>query len=264
MPCLYRRSLVLISLLSVLVLITHARVLAQNVTVKRTDVQQSAVSGATQSTTAANPVDFTVRAIDEKTQADISAQYEIQAVLAKKSFKGSSKPGQPFRFVLTRTDTLVVKTDVKGYYKTEEVLLVSCDTCGTYEHIAVMERIDTVFTDLKVNQAIRLDNVYFDQSSYVLRPESSVQLDKLLKTLRTNPGLTIEIAGHTDNVGDRRLNQALSENRARVITNYLVTRGITANRLTPKGYGDARPVAPNDSEDNKKKNRRVEFVVLKL
>jgi OmpA-OmpF porin, OOP family len=185
-------------------------------------------------------------------------------VLAKKFFKGSSMVGKPFRIVLTRTDTIIVKTESKGYYKTEEVLLVACDTCGSYEHLAVMEREDSVFTNLKVNQAIRLDNVYFDQSSYVLRPESNEQLEKLLKTLTSNSGLEIEIAGHTDNVGDRRLNQALSENRAKIITNYLTRRGIAPKRLQPHGYGDTRPSAPNDSENNKKKNRRVEFVVLKL
>lgn len=247
---------------------------AQGVSVKRFNVPQVPTSGTTVAPQliisqksvgpTGQPVDFSVRAIDEKTKADIPAAYKIEAVLAKKSFEGSSKAGQPFKIVLTRTDTLVVQTDAKGYYKTEEILLVSCDTCGSYEHLAVMEREDSVFTNLKLNQAIRLDNVYFDQSSYVLRPESNEQLDKLLKTLHSNPGLQIEIAGHTDNVGDRRLNQSLSENRAKVITNYLANRGITTNRLQPHGYGDTRPSAPNDSENNKKKNRRVEFVVLKL
>ena len=253
-------------------LLVHQQGFAQNVTVKRFNVAEMPTSGTTVAPQPvpkplprpAQNVDFSVRAVDEKTKADVPAQYEIQAVLAKKSFTGSSGPGKPFNIVLTRTDTLVVKTDAKGYYKTEEILLVSCDTCGSYEHLAVMERQDSVFTNLKLNQAIRLDNVYFDQSSYVLRPESNEQLDKLLKTLTGNPGLQIEIGGHTDNVGDRRLNQSLSENRARIITNYLANRGVTPNRLQPRGYGDTKPSAPNDTENNKKKNRRVEFVVLKL
>jgi OmpA-OmpF porin, OOP family len=249
----------------------HQQAVAQGVTVKRFNVAQVPTSGTVVDPLPikaimrpAQNVDFSVRAVDEKTKAAISAKYDIQAVLAKKSFKGSSSPGKSFNIVLTRTDTLVVKTEAKGYYKTEEILLVACDTCGSYEHLAVMEWQDSVFTDLKVNQAIRLDNVYFDQSSYVLRPESNEQLDKLLKTLTSNSGLQVEIAGHTDNVGDRRLNQSLSENRARVITNYLANRGIATSRLQPRGYGDTKPSAPNDSENNKKKNRRVEFVVLKL
>lgn len=210
------------------------------------------------------PTVFTVKAVDEKTQVELTAHYTLKAVLAKKDYKGTSSPGKSFSVILTKTDTVVVVTTVKGYYEVEETLLVACDTCGIYEHIAVMEKQDSVFTNLQVNQAIRLDNVYFDQSSYVLRPESYTQLNKLLKTLKANPTLHIEIGGHTDNVGDRQLNKLLSQNRAKVIANYLANNGIADERLQHRGYGDTKPVAPNDSEENKRKNRRVEFVVLRM
>ncbi len=210
------------------------------------------------------PTLFSVRAVDQTTQASLSAQFSVKAVLAKKDFSGKSQAGQTFDITLNRTDTLVVITTVKGYYETEETLLITCDTCFTYEHVAVMEKADSLFRDLELNKAFRLDNVYFDQSSYVLRDESYPQLDKLVRTLQTAPGLNIEIAGHTDNVGDRRLNQALSENRAKIITNYLTRNGISEARLRHAGYGDKRPAAPNDSEEHKRRNRRVEFVVTKL
>ncbi|GAA4396774.1 hypothetical protein GCM10023187_05290 [Nibrella viscosa] len=205
---------------------------------------------------------FTIGAKDESTQTDLAATYSIQAVLAKKYYKGTSKPGKPYSFALERSDTLVVTTRVPGYDTIEEVMVVSCDTCGMYEHIALMEKESAVFTDLRANQTIRLDNVYFDQGSYVLRKDSHLQLDKLLNTLRANPNLKIEIGGHTDNVGDRRLNLLLSEHRAKVIANYLISKGIAESRLRYVGYGDARPIAPNDVEANKEKNRRVEFLVL--
>ncbi len=214
---------------------------------------------------------FTIRAVDEKTAAELPAQFSIQAQLAHRKFQGSSRIGKPFDFVLTRTDTLNVVTNAPGYDESEIVMVVSCDTCADYEYVVQLEQAekppvvaDSVFRNLAVNQAFRLDNVYFDQSSYVLRPESFPQLDKLVKTLATTPKLAIEIAGHTDNVGDRRLNQLLSENRAKIITSYLVRSGIPESRLRHTGYGDSRPAAPNDSEDNKRKNRRVEFVVLAL
>ncbi len=121
---------------------------------------------------------------------------------------------------------------------------------------------ETVFENLKVGEAVRLDYVYFDQSSYILRNESYPQLDKLVKTLKVNPKLKVEIAGHTDNVGDARLNQFLSENRAKVISSYLTNQGIPEVRLIWKGYGQTKPVAANDTEENKARNRRVEFVVL--
>ena len=124
-------------------------------------------------------------------------------------------------------------------------------------------KINTDLTTLAAGKAVTLDNVYFDQSSYLLRPESYPQLNELVGILKNRPTLTIEISGHTDNVGDPRLNLALSENRARVITNYLTTRGVKADRLVYKGYGQTQPVAPNDTEENKRRNRRVEVRILK-
>lgn len=205
---------------------------------------------------------FTISAKDDKTRQDLSATFSIQAILARKYYKGSTKPGKTFAFVLERSDTLVVTTRVPGYDTVEEVMVVSCDTCGMYQHVALMEKESAVFSDLRANQTIRLDNVYFGQGSYVLGKESNLQLDKLLNTLNANPKLKIEIGGHTDNVGDRRLNQILSEQRAKVIANYLINKGIDESRLRYVGYGDARPIAPNDVEANKEKNRRVEFLVL--
>lgn len=211
---------------------------------------------------------FTISAVDDRTSAELPATFSIQAMQAKKKWAGKSAlGGKTFSFILTRTDTLNVIARSPGYYEAEELMVVTCDTCANYGYVIRLEKEepkDSVFRDLQVNQAFRLDNVYFDQSSYVLRPESYPQLDKLVKTLVNTPKLVIEIAGHTDNVGDRRLNQALSENRARIITNYLVTNGIPEERLHHTGYGDSHPAAPNDSEMNKRKNRRVEFVVIAM
>ena len=211
---------------------------------------------------------FTLKAVDDKSSAELPAQFTVQAKLANKKYSGKSQSNKPFTFVLTRTDTLNVITSSKGYYESEELMVVSCDTCADYEYVVRLEKedpkADTVFRNLQVNQAFRLDNVYFDQSSYVLRTESYPQLNKLIKTLATTPKLVIEIAGYTDNVGDRRLNQLLSENRAKVITTYLIRNGISEYRLRHNGYGDTHPAAPNDSEENKRKNRRVEFVVLAI
>ena len=211
---------------------------------------------------------FTISAVDDKTSAELPATYTIQALQANKKWEGKSAlGGTSFSFTLTRTDTLNVIARSPGYYEAEEPMVVSCDTCANYGYVIRLEKEepkDSVFRDLQLNQAFRLDNVYFDQSSYVLRPESYPQLDKLVKTLISTPKLVIEIAGHTDNVGDRRLNRALSENRAKVIASYLVKNGISDERLHHTGYGDSRPAAPNDSEMNKRKNRRVEFVVVAM
>ncbi|WP_229312099.1 OmpA family protein [Larkinella punicea] len=122
--------------------------------------------------------------------------------------------------------------------------------------------VNTDLATLTTGKTVTLNNVYFDQSSYLLRPESYTQLNQLVALLKSRPGLRIEISGHTDNVGDPRLNLALSENRARVITTYLISNGIPENRLRFKGYGQTKPIAANDTEENKRKNRRVEVRLL--
>ena len=177
--------------------------------------------------------------------------------------------GQPGYELFERTLTFEKPTSPRDLLKSILLAPVKAEakptpaaTTTTITPPAVAKEDKTVFENLKVGEAVRLDNVYFDQSSYLLRTESYPQLDKLVNTLKVNSKLKIEIAGHTDNVGDARLNKYLSENRARVISSYLTNRGIAKNRLIPKGYGQTKPVAPNDTEENKAQNRRVEFVVL--
>jgi outer membrane protein OmpA-like peptidoglycan-associated protein len=117
------------------------------------------------------------------------------------------------------------------------------------------------FEELEPGKAVVLEEVRFEQSQYRLLPQSYQQLDKLANTLLKYPRLTIEVAGHTDNVGDPRLNQALSEHRALVVTHYLQRKGVAEGRIKARGYGGSRPVAPNTTEAERSRNRRVEFTV---
>ncbi|NBB26843.1 OmpA family protein [Cellulophaga sp. BC115SP] len=116
------------------------------------------------------------------------------------------------------------------------------------------------FGVIEKGKAITLRNLYFDQSSPVLRKESFQELDSLVNLLRDNPSLKLEIRGHTDNVGDFNLNLKLSQDRCQSVIGYLITKGIQADRLKAVGRGPLDPVVPNSTEENKKKNRRVEFI----
>jgi outer membrane protein OmpA-like peptidoglycan-associated protein len=89
-----------------------------------------------------------------------------------------------------------------------------------------------------------------------------VELDKLVSFLTFNKTLRIQLSGHTDNVGDKKMNQLLSQNRAKSVYDYLITNGIDAKRLTYVGYGDTRPKVKNDSDENRAINRRTEFKVI--
>ncbi len=103
--------------------------------------------------------------------------------------------------------------------------------------------------------------IYFDQSRPELRPECCAVLDELASTLRQYPRLRLAVTGHTDNAGDFFLNVQLSRDRARAVADYLLGKGVTTDRIAWRGLGGVYPVAPNTSEDNKRKNRRVEFAL---
>ena len=115
--------------------------------------------------------------------------------------------------------------------------------------------------ELTAGKTFVLRSVQFEQSSYILLPESSAELDNVVQAMKANPAWQIDVAGHTDNVGDLRLNRALSENRAKVVANYFTRRGISDDRITTKGYGGTRPIADNAIEIERSKNRRVEITI---
>jgi outer membrane protein OmpA-like peptidoglycan-associated protein len=132
--------------------------------------------------------------------------------------------------------------------------------------VAERESIETDYRldieDLNTNDKVVLHNIYFEQSKPDVRPESYPEIQRLANVLKANPHMSISIAGHTDNVGDKLALMKLSENRALAIKKLLFLRGIPNHRVTALGYGDSRPIAPNDTEDNKRKNRRVEIKVV--
>lgn len=121
--------------------------------------------------------------------------------------------------------------------------------------------------DVKLHRAqsggkVVLKNVFFDTNLYELKQESFIELGKLIAFLKSNASIRIEVSGHTDSTGDQGKNRILSENRAKAVYNYLVSKGVAASRLTYAGYGDSRPVAPNDTEEGRALNRRTEFLIL--
>ena len=113
-------------------------------------------------------------------------------------------------------------------------------------------------------EKIILKNIFFETSKYNLKKESKVELDKLVAFLTKNENLIIEIGGHTDNVGNAKLNLTLSTNRANSVREYLTKNGIDTGRLQTKGYGANEPIADNSTAEGKAKNRRTEFKIVKI
>ena len=122
--------------------------------------------------------------------------------------------------------------------------------------------IDIPLQPIEADAVIVLKNIFFDLNKYELKPQSQVELDDVVQLLKDNPTVKIQINGHTDNTGKPADNLALSENRARAVVTWLVSKGIAASRLSFKGLGDTRPVADNATETGRAQNRRTELKVI--
>lgn len=122
---------------------------------------------------------------------------------------------------------------------------------------------DIQLQNIAVGNKIVLKNIFFDFDKATLRPESTSELERLQKLLTDVPTLKIEISGHTDNKGSAMYNQTLSENRAKAVVEFLISKGIAKERLEFKGYGLSQPIANNETDEGRQLNRRTEFKILK-
>jgi OOP family OmpA-OmpF porin len=111
-----------------------------------------------------------------------------------------------------------------------------------------------------VDRKLTLEGVNFDNNSSNLRPESLTILDKAVETLKAWGDVKVEVAGHTDSVSSDAYNLDLSQRRAETVRAYLIDKGVAADRLSAKGYGESQPVADNKTEEGRFKNRRVELI----
>ncbi|EMR04127.1 OmpA family protein [Cesiribacter andamanensis] len=115
---------------------------------------------------------------------------------------------------------------------------------------------------LEVGLSVRLNNIFFDFDKTTLREESFPELDKVVELMEQNPNLYIEIGGHTDDKGSDEYNERLSQGRAEAVREYITAKWIEPARVTARGYGESKPEVPNDTDDNRQINRRVEFTIL--
>ena len=121
---------------------------------------------------------------------------------------------------------------------------------------------DVALKPVKSGEKIVLKNVFFGFDSFILEEESTTELNIIVDFLTQNNKLKVEISGHTDNVGLRKYNEKLSENRAKAVVNYLIDNGISGSRLSYKGYGDRAPLQSNDTETGRAENRRTELKII--
>lgn len=121
---------------------------------------------------------------------------------------------------------------------------------------------DVALKKVEVGSVIVLRNIFFDFDKATIRPESANELDRLVKLLNDNPTIKIELGSHTDSKGSDEYNMKLSDNRSKSVVSYLIGKGISADRLTAKGYGETKPIDTNDTDAGRQNNRRTEFKIL--
>jgi outer membrane protein OmpA-like peptidoglycan-associated protein/tetratricopeptide (TPR) repeat protein len=123
---------------------------------------------------------------------------------------------------------------------------------------------DIALKKIQVGSTIVLKNIFYDFDKATLRSESTNELERLLKLLNEMPKLKIEISSHTDSKGANDYNFKLSDNRAKSVVEYLISKGISPERLVSKGYGEEKPIATNETDEGRQLNRRTEFKILSL
>lgn len=162
-----------------------------------------------------------------------------------------------YKIILPAGEVYSFLASKKGYFSVSENIDLSKLT--EYKEI---ER-DLYLAPLEIGESIRLNNLFFDFNKSLLRKESFPELERVVVLLNANPSMTIEIAGHTDNIGDDLVNNKLSNERAKAVKTFLESKGISPERIVAKGYGKTKPVASNANDEGRQRNRRVEFLILK-
>jgi len=201
------------------------------------------------------------KVFDARSKKPIGATFELidletaQTVIESESNIGNGE----FLVSLTANKNYALNVSKNGYlfYSENFSLKEIADLSKPFQ-------LDIPLQPIDVGMIGELKNIFFETGQFNLKEESKAELQKLVDFLTLNKTLKIELSGHTDNVGDKKMNLALSQNRAKAVYDYLIGKGIAAERLTYAGYGDTQPKVSNDTPENRAKNRRTEFKVTAI
>lgn len=199
------------------------------------------------------------RVLNAKTQKPLEAVIRFDDLNSGKEVgEARSDPRSgDYRIVLTSGKNYGYHAAAPGYLSVSENLELR--DLSQYDEL----RKDLLLVPIEIGESIQLRNVFFVQSKATLLPESYPELDRLVQIMKDNRTIEIQLEGHTDGRGDPRANIALSEQRVEAVKQYLISKGISEKRIVGKGFGGAKPVVSNDTEENRQLNRRVEFKITR-
>jgi outer membrane protein OmpA-like peptidoglycan-associated protein len=196
--------------------------------------------------------------VNEETKEPIEAKIKVEDVDSSSlvgEYVSNSASGK-FVVILTpgRNYSMTISKDDYLFYSE------NFNTTDTADFQEIKKEV--VLQKIKEGKKIVLNNIFFETGKSELTESSALEIGKLYDLMIQNPKINVEISGHTDNVGGDAQNMKLSFDRAKVVVETLVSKGIPENRMIAKGYGKNQPVAPNDTPENKQLNRRTEFKIL--
>jgi outer membrane protein OmpA-like peptidoglycan-associated protein len=177
----------------------------------------------------------------------------FEGKLTKLSFEGIADEEGKFSILLPEGDIYLIKIQGLGSTIDFDELRIPKQKGKVCGKLAVRYRPARTFN---------LNDVHFETNKAVLLPNSFSTLDELVEVLLLKKEMSVEIAGHTDAIGDDASNLVLSQKRAESVVNYLIKKGVPTSQLVPKGYGEAAPIADNETLEGRKENRRTEARIL--
>lgn len=195
---------------------------------------------------------------DAKSKLPIGAQIELYDIAKDELISAvtSDAVTGDYLMVLTQGSEYALYVSQPGYLF--QSLAFDYSEVVDFEPI----NIDVFLEPLTKGVTTTLKNIFFDTDQYTLREKSKTELNKIVRFLKENETVRVGIGGHTDDVGSDEYNKELSLQRAKAVYDYLLQQGVNKQQLLYRGYGKAQPLVPNDSEENRQTNRRIDFTIL--
>ena len=196
--------------------------------------------------------------VNKETKQPIGAKFSLVDLKTNQPVLSSESDASNGRFLVS-----LPTGGNYGFYAENEGYLFyneNIDFTKTKSEVSFEKTIE--LQPIKAGEKMVMNNVFFETGSSTLKNESFADLDKLVRFLKSNPTIKIEISGHTDNIGDSKQNLTLSELRAKAVVDFLVLKDIETLRMVFKGYGSSTPISDNNTPEGKAKNRRTEVKIL--
>ncbi len=210
-------------------------------------------------------VTVTGKLVDARTDAPIGAKIIYERLPDGKDmgiWQSDPKTGD-FEIKLPIGFLYSIRAEAKDFISESQTL--DLRNAGTDKKQIVFRLRPIEVVHIEKDAMFTMNSIFFDYDKAVLKPESFPELERVVQMMNDKTGISIEIAGHTDNRGTIAYNQNLSERRAKAVKKFLTSKGIDAGRVTTIGYGETRPIVSNDDEkDGREINRRVEFKITSM